>query len=89
MGRKQRSSVWNYFEKDGIDSRCTIEGSIDVVPGQKAGNLKQYLKSNHREIYDKVQAADEKINEKAVDELPLNQSKLLFTPQRKKMTKST
>ena len=37
MGRQQRSAVWNYFEKEGDDSRCTVEGSTGLVPGQKAG----------------------------------------------------
>ena len=57
-----------------------------AVKDQKAGNLKAYLKSNHRGIYDKVQKEDAK--EKPVDELPANQAKLMFALQPKKMTKS-
>lgn len=85
MGRLQRSAVWNYFEKEAGNSRCTIEGSKDIVPGQKAGNLKQYLKSHHRDIFELVEEEDAKL--KFVDELPPNQPKLSFTPQPKKMSK--
>lgn len=88
MGRYPKSAVWKYFEKDGLSSKCTIEGSTAIVNSHQVTNLKDYLFRNHRAIYDEVQAEDAKFKKKPVSESPLNQLKLTFKPELNKMSKS-
>ena len=69
-GRKTSSRVHKYFKKinNNKDAICLIENCEITVQSVCSTNLKNHLKSYHKEIFDEVTKEDELENEKKKNE---------------------